>query len=40
MEETFFDQTVKNDLRTFDNIQKTATDHGDDSTTGCLLNFP
>ena len=29
-----FDQPVKNDLRTYDNIQKIATGEGDDYTTG------
>ena len=33
----FFDHPIKNDLRTYDNIQKTATGQGDDYTTGCLL---
>ena len=28
-----FDQPVKNDLRTYDNIRKTATGQGDDYTT-------
>ena len=34
------DQFVKNDLRTYGNIQKIATDQGDDYTTGCLLDYP
>ena len=33
----FFNEPVKNDLRTYDNIQKVATGQGDDFTTGCLL---
>ena len=33
----FFDRTVKNNLITYDNIQKIATGQGDDYTTGCLL---
>ena len=33
----FFDQVVKNNLRTYDNIQKIATDQSEDYTTGCLL---
>ena len=33
----FFNQPVKNDLRTYDNIQKVATGQGDDYTTDCLL---
>ena len=35
----FFDHPVKNDLRTYDNIQKIATGQGDDYTTGCLLDY-
>ena len=34
------DQPVKNDLRTYDNIQKIPTGQGDEYTTGCLLDFP
>ena len=37
--QNFFDQTVKNDLRAFDNIPKIATGQGDDYTTGCLLDY-
>ena len=33
----FFDQPIKNNLRTYNNIQKIATGQGDDYTTGCLL---
>ena len=36
----FFDQPIKNDLKTYDNIRKIATDQGDDYTTGCLLDYP
>ena len=36
----FFDQTVKNDLKTYDNIRKIATGQDDDYTTGCLLDYP
>ena len=36
----FFDQTIKDDLRTFDNIYEIATDQGDGYTTGCLLDYP
>ena len=35
----FFDQPVKNDLITYQNIQKAATGQGDDYTTDCLLNY-
>ena len=36
----FFDQTVKNDLRTYDNIRKISSGQGDDYTTTCLLDYP
>ena len=32
-----FDQPVKNNLTTYDNIWKITTGQGDDYTTGCLL---
>ena len=32
-----FKQPVKNNLRTYDSIQKIATGRWDDCTTGCLL---
>ena len=34
MEEIYFDQAIKNDLKTYDNIQKNTTGQGDDYTTG------
>ena len=33
----FFDQPIKSDLKTYDNIRKIATGQGNDYTTGCLL---
>ena len=33
----FFDQPVKNDKATYENITKIATGRGDDYTTRCLL---
>ena len=36
----FFDQLIKNDLKTYDSIQKITTGQGDDYTTGCLLDHP
>ena len=36
----FFDQPIKNDLKTYGNIRNIATDQGDDYTTGCLLDYP
>ena len=38
--QNFFDEPTKNDLRTYDNIQKVTTGQGDDYTTGCLLDYP
>ena len=35
-----FNQPVKNNLRTYDNIRKIATNKGDDYMTGCLLDYP
>ena len=37
--QNFFDQPVRNDLITYDNIQKIAAGQGDDYTTGCLLDY-
>ena len=36
----FFDQAVKNDKVTFENIRKITIAQGDDYTTGCLLDYP
>ena len=33
------DQPVKNDLRTYDNIQKIVVGQEDDYSTGCLLDY-
>ena len=35
----FFDQPVKNDKVTYENVRKIATSQGDDYTTGCLLDY-
>ena len=35
----FFDQTIKSDQITYDNIRKTATGQVDDYTPGCLLDY-
>ena len=37
--QTFFDQPVKNCLRTYDSIQKIAIGQGDDYTIGCLVDY-
>ena len=36
----FFDQPIKYDSKTYDNIRKIATGQGDNYTTGCLLYYP
>ena len=36
---TFFDQPIKNDLITYENIQKIVTGQGDDFATGCLIDY-
>ena len=36
----FFDQPIKNDLKTYNKIRKIAVGQGDDYTTGCLLDYP
>ena len=38
--ENFFDQPIKNNKITYDNIRKIATGQGDDYTLGCLLDYP
>ena len=37
--ENFFDQPIKNNKVTYENIRQTATGQGDDYTTGCLLDY-
>ena len=39
MEKNVFDQPVKNNKVTYENIRKIATGQGDDYTTGCLLDY-
>ena len=36
----FFNQAIKNDLKTYDNITNIATGQGDDCTARCLLDYP
>ena len=36
----FFDQPIKNDFKTYGNIQKIATGEGDAYKTGFLLDYP
>ena len=35
----FFDQSINDDIRTYENIRKVATGQGDDYTNGCLLDY-
>ena len=35
-----FENPIKNDLKTYDNMKKIAAGQGDDYTTGCLLDYP
>ena len=39
-ENQFFDQPIKNNKITYDNIRKIAAGQVDDYTTGCLLDYP
>ena len=39
MERTFFNQPVKNSIKTYYNIRKIATGQGDDYKTGWLLDY-
>ena len=38
--ENVFDQPIKKNKVTYENIRKIATGYGDDYTTGCLLDYP
>ena len=35
-----FDQTINNNLKTFDNIWQILVGKGDDYISGCLLDYP
>ena len=37
--QTFFDQPMKNDKITYENITQIATGKGDDYATSCLLDY-
>ena len=39
-DENFFDQPIRNNKITYNNIRNIATGQGDDYTTGCLLDYP
>ena len=36
---SFFDQPIKNDIKTYNSIRKITTDQRDDYKTGCLLDY-
>ena len=38
--ENLFDQPIKNNKVTYENIENAATGQGSDYTTGCLLDYP
>ena len=38
--ENFFDQPIKNNKVTYENIRKIVSGKGNDYTTGCLLDYP
>ena len=38
--ENFFDQPIKDNKVTYENIRKIGTGQGDDYTTGCVLDYP
>ena len=38
--ENFFDQPIKNNKITYENIRKIVAGQGDDYITGCLLDYP
>ena len=39
MEKTFFDKTINNMIKRYENIRKITIGQGDDYTTGCLLDY-
>ena len=39
-EEDLFNQPIKNNLKTYDNMRRIVTGQGDDYTTGCLIDYP
>ena len=38
-DKNFFDQPIKNDMKTYKNTREIATGQGDDYETGCLLDY-
>ena len=39
MAETFYDQSISDQIKKYDEIRKIATGKGDDYTNGCLLDY-
>ena len=39
MEQNVFDQPIKDNKVTYENIRKIATGQGDDYTTGCFIDY-
>ena len=39
IEENFYDQPINDSIKQYDEVRKVSTGQGDDSTTGCLLDF-
>ena len=37
--ENFFDQPINSSIKTYENIRRIATGHGDNYTIGCLLDY-
>ena len=37
---SFFDQAISNDFKTYENLRKFTTGQGDEYTAGCLLDYP
>ena len=35
----FYDQQIDDLIKQYDEVKKVSTGHGDDYTTGCLLNY-
>ena len=39
VERIFYDQSINDSIKQYDEIRKTATGQGEDYTTGCLLDY-
>ena len=40
MSNSFFDQAISNDFKTYENLRKFITGQGDEYAAGCLLDYP